>query len=70
MHPSQLAQLDRQAALHPERAGPTIAPGSTIEAEALARIDAAREEERERYADSMQARRRRQASYWKGRRGA
>ena len=64
MHPSERAHLARAEAWDRETLEPVIAPGSVEEADALARIDQARAEERARLQDTPEARARRLSQWW------
>jgi len=62
------AELRRAANWDRERLRATVSPGSRAEADALLRIDLARENERERLQDTdPEKRRRRQSRYWRKR---
>lgn len=64
MHASQLAQAMREGTWDKSAQRPAVAPNSTTESEALARIDAAREEEIARNEDTYESRERRARRYW------
>lgn len=65
MHPSELARVNQELGWDSERLTPTIAPGSTQEAHALALIDAARDEEMGRGTSTFAQRRASSARYWR-----
>lgn len=64
MHASERARVLQEAAWDRELQQPVIAPNTLTEAEALAAIDLAREEEQARNGDTFAQRRRRAARYW------
>jgi hypothetical protein len=65
LHPSEIARLEAEISFDPERLAPVVAPGSTAEAEALARIDQARDEEMGARLDSFERRQARATRYWR-----
>lgn len=66
MHPSERAQVMREVTWDALRGCPSVPPGSAEEAEALARIDAARDAEQAALGDTF-AKRRQRAERWWGR---
>jgi hypothetical protein len=59
------AQLVRESAWDADRALPAIPPGSAKEAAAIDRIDALRDEEKARQADTMTSRHKRHERHWR-----
>lgn len=66
-NPADLARLLQTDAYDFGRAMPAIAPGSFEEANALAEIDNARDEETAQLGDTFEARQRRSRAAWKAR---
>lgn len=65
MHASELARIRQELGWDAERLTPTVAPGSTQEAHALALIDQARDEELGRRPTTFGQRRASAQRYWR-----